>query len=143
MSSAKTTTVVKGVIWSFAEKVSAQLVSFLVSVVLARILSPDDYGLVSMILVFITISDVFVNSGFTSALVQRKNASTLDFSTVYYSSQVLSVLIYLIIFISPPLIASFYSRPELVLLLRVFCFKDSHRSSKFGSACLCLENYAI
>ena len=72
MSSAKTTTVVKGVIWSFAEKVSAQLVSFLVSVVLARILSPDDYGLVSMILVFITISDVFVNSGFTSALVQRK-----------------------------------------------------------------------
>ena len=55
MSSAKTTTVVKGVIWSFAEKVSAQLVSFLVSVVLARILSPDDYGLVSMILVFITI----------------------------------------------------------------------------------------
>ena len=65
MSSAKTTTVVKGVIWSFAEKVSAQLVSFLVSVVLARILSPDDYGLVSMILVFITISDVFVNSGFS------------------------------------------------------------------------------
>ena len=123
MSSAKTTTVVKGVIWSFAEKVSAQLVSFLVSVVLARILSPDDYGLVSMILVFITISDVFVNSGFTSALVQRKNASTLDFSTVYYSSQVLSVLIYLIIFISSPLIASFYSRPELVLLLRVFALK--------------------
>lgn len=76
-----------------------------------------------MILVFITISDVFVNSGFTSALVQRKNASTLDFSTVYYSSQVLSVLIYLIIFISSPLIASFYSRPELVLLLRVFALK--------------------
>lgn len=123
MSSAKTTSVVKGVIWSFAEKISAQFVSFLVSVVLARILSPDDYGLVSMILVFITISDVFVNSGFTSALVQRKNASTLDFSTVYYSSQALSILIYIAIFFLAPFVGDFYSRTELVFLLRVFALK--------------------
>ena len=89
-----------GVFWKFAERILAQGVSFIVSVILARILMPSDYGIVALILVFINIADVFVTSGFSTALVQNKDADRIDFSTNLYCSMAVSILVYLILFLA-------------------------------------------
>ena len=86
--------VFSGLVWKFAERILAQGVSFIVSVVLARILMPSDYGIVALILVFINIANVFVTSGFSTALVQNKDANSVDFSTNFYCSLAMSILVY-------------------------------------------------
>lgn len=117
------TKVLSGVFWSFGERICAQLVTFIVSIVLARILLPEDYGTVTMILVFITIANVFVSNGFGEALIQKKDSNETDFSTIFWTSFVVAVLLYLVLFICAPFIAAFYSTPELCSLLRVFAIK--------------------
>lgn len=110
-------------LWSFAERISAQLVSFVISVVLARILLPDEYGLISMAMVFIALAEVFVNSGFSAALIQNKDADETDFSTIFYMSFLCSIGIFCFVcFLAYP-IAQFYGREELALLLQVFAIK--------------------
>ena len=115
--------VFSGVIWTVLERFSASGVSFIVSIVLARVLMPDDYGLVSMVMIFITLADVFINSGFNTALIQKKDADELDFSTVFWCSMGLSLLIYAVLFFCAPLVADFYGETALVLLLRVFALR--------------------
>lgn len=115
--------VFSGVFWKFGERLLAQGISFVVSIVLARLLMPKDYGIVAMVIVFITLADVFVSSGFGTALIQKKDADDTDFSTIFYCSMVVSVVIYLILFFAAPLVASFYKTPALVLVLRVFSLK--------------------
>lgn len=105
--------------WKFAERIGAQAVSFIVSLVLARLLQPEDYGLISLITIFINISNVFVQSGFGSALIQKKDADDLDFSSVLYFSVAMSCVLYGIMFVSAPLIANFYNEPQLVAVIRV------------------------
>ena len=112
-----------GVFWKFAERILAQGVSFIVSVILARILMPSDYGIVALILVFINIANVFVTSGFSTALVQNKEANRIDFSTNFYCSLAVSVLVYLILFIAAPFIEKFYDMQGLALVLRVFALR--------------------
>lgn len=112
--------VMSGFAWKFAERISSQGVSFVISVVLARILLPEDYGLVAMINVFMVFASVFVTSGFTASLIQKKDADDLDFSTILYCTIFLSLLLYAIIFICSPAIASFYNMPDLCLLTRVY-----------------------
>ena len=112
-----------GVFWKFAERILAQGVSFIVSVILARILMPSDYGIVALILVFINIADVFVTSGFSTALVQNKDADRIDFSTNFYCSMAVSILVYLILFIAAPFIEKFYDMQGLALILRVFALR--------------------
>lgn len=108
------------VLWKFAERFSAQIVSFVVSLVLARILMPSDYGTVALVLVFIEIANVFVSAGLGSSLIQKKDADELDFSSVLYFNFGLSIILYLCIFFTAPLIASFYDNNLLILVLRVF-----------------------
>ncbi len=115
--------VFSGIFWKFGERLLAQGISFVVSIVLARLLMPKDYGIVAMVIVFITLADVFVSSGFGTALIQKKDADDTDFSTIFYCSMVVSVVIYLILFFAAPLVASFYKTPSLVLVLRVFSLK--------------------
>ncbi len=112
-----------GLIWKFAERWTAQIVSFVVSIVLARILLPDDYGEVAMILVFINIANVFVSDGFSTALIQKKDADKVDFSTMFYCSIVISIAIYALLFFTAPLIADFYNNEHLAMYLRVFAIK--------------------
>ena len=112
--------VVSGLIWKFLERIGAQLVSFIVTIILARILMPEDYGIVSMVLVFITLANVFVSNGFGSALIQKKDADETDYSTMFYCSLVISLVLYAILFMASPLIASFYNNDKLILVLRVF-----------------------
>lgn len=106
-------------IWRFAERCGAQLVTFIVSIVLARILMPEDYGTVALVTVFITIMQVFVDSGLSTALIQKKDADDLDFSSVFYFNFLVCIILYLIMFLAAPYIASFYDMPELVPIVRV------------------------
>ena len=100
--------VVSNLIWRFAERTGAQLVQFIVSIVLARILAPDTYGTIALVTVFTAILQVFVDSGLGSALIQKKNADNLDFSTVFYANMLLCIFLYAILFLCAPLIASFF-----------------------------------
>lgn len=106
-------------IWRFAERSGAQLVTFVVSIVLARLLLPEDYGTVALVTVFTTIMQVFVDSGLGTALIQKKDIDDLDFSSVFYFNFAVCIILYLIMFFSAPLIASFYDIPELTPVVRV------------------------
>lgn len=112
-----------GFFWKFNEQIFAQIVSFIVSIVLARILTPRDYGLVSLVNVFIVIANVFVTSGFSAALIQKKNATQMDFSTIFHCSFVFSLIIYAIIYLCAPLIADFYRNSALIPIVRVFALQ--------------------
>ncbi len=107
-----------GVSWSFVEQVLARGVNFVIGIILARLLSPTDYGLVGMLGIFIAISQLFIDGGFTSALIRTKNPSDKDFSTVYLINMGLSFVFYFILFFSAPVIAGFYDQPLLKPLLR-------------------------
>lgn len=111
--------VFSGLIWKFGERITAQVVSLIVSIILARLLSPEDYGAVALIMVFITIANVFVSSGFGNALIQKQNADDLDFSSVFYLNIVMSIGLYIILFLCAPLISNFYDMPILCPALRV------------------------
>ena len=110
---------ISGLFWSFAERIGAQLVSFVVSVVLARLLMPDEYGVISIVWVFINLCNVFVDSGFGKALVQKKNADDLDFSTVFIASFLISLVLYWMLYVAAPYIAVWYQIPILCPVLRV------------------------
>lgn len=104
--------------WRFAERCGAQGVTFVVSIVLARILAPEDYGTIALITVFTTILNVFVDSGLGNALIQKKNADDLDFSSVFYFNFAVCLVLYAAIFAAAPSIAGFYNTPELTPLIR-------------------------
>ena len=112
--------IVGGLAWKFSERLVSQGVSFAVSLVLARLLSPDDYGLIALVLVFINLAGVFITSGFATALIQKKDADDTDFSTIFYCSLLCSFAIYLLIFLIAPLVAAFYEQPMLREILWVF-----------------------
>lgn len=107
------------IIWRFAERCGAQIVQFIVSIILARILAPEAYGTVALITVFTTIFQVFVDSGLGNALIQKKDADDLDFSTVFYTNIVFCIILYIIIYFASPIIANFYNDSSLTILIRV------------------------
>jgi len=110
---------VSGVAWSGIDNVVQYAVQFIVSIVLARLLSPDDYGLIGIILIFTSICAALINGGFSNALIRKKDVSEDDYSTAFIVNLVMSLLLYAIIYLCSPLIARFFGREELVLLTRV------------------------
>ncbi len=110
---------VKGVAWSGIDNVAQYGVTFIVSIVLARLLTPDDYGLIGLTAIFTTICTVLVYAGFTSALIRKKDATDDDFNTVFIVNLGMSLLLYGVIFLCSPWIADFFNRQELVALTRV------------------------
>lgn len=106
-------------IWRFAERCGAQLVSFIVSIVLARILAPEDYGTIALVTVFTTILQVFVDSGLGTALIQKKDADDLDFSSVFYFNFAVCLILYSGMFVAAPYIAIFYDDATLTPVIRV------------------------
>lgn len=108
----------RGMIWKLAEKISTQSISIVVQIILARLLLPEDYGLIGYLTVFINISEVFLSQGLTTALIQKKNADSLDFSSVFLANIILSVLIYIIFYFVAPYIAIFYNEPLLTDIMR-------------------------
>ena len=110
-----------GFVWRLAERIGAQGITFVVSVILARLLDPTVYGTIALVTVFTTILQVFCDSGMGNALIQKKNADDLDFSSVFYFNIVLCVILYLGIFGAAPLIADFYQDQSLIPIIRVLC----------------------
>ena len=117
----KKTGVLSNFLWRFAERCGAQIIQFVVSLILARILAPEAYGTIALVLVFSQILQVFVDSGFGSALIQKKDADELDFSSVFWFNIVWCLVLYGIIFFCAPLIANFYNDETLTAVVRVLC----------------------
>lgn len=109
-----------GVVWSFFERFSLQGVQFVIGVIMARLLTPADYGIVGMLAVFMAVSQVFIDGGFSSALIQSKHKSEKDFSTVFYVNFTISILFYLLLFMAAPYISAFYGQPLLTSVTRVY-----------------------
>lgn len=115
--------IVSSMIWSFFERIAAQLVSIVVAIILARLLTPSEYGTVSLVTIFITIANVFIIDGFGSALIQKDKADDKDFSTVFYFGIVFSIAMYIIIYFIAVWIADFYNMAILIPVLRVLALK--------------------
>lgn len=111
--------VIKNFFWRFAERCGAQGVSFIVSIVLARILAPDVYGTIALVTVFTNILNVFVDSGLGNALIQKKDADDIDFSSVFYFNIGICCILYCGMFFAAPYIADFYNNPSLTLVIRM------------------------
>ena len=112
---------VKGVAWSAIERFSVQGIQFLIMIVMARLLSPKDYGLVGMLTIFIAVSQSLIDSGFSQALIRKQNRTEVDNSTAFYFNIVVGIFLYGILFSIAPFVADFYDTPELTSLMRVVC----------------------
>lgn len=115
LSSLKQKTI-SGVLWSCVERFSVQGIQFVIMVI---ILLPSDYGMIGMLAIFIAIAQTLIDSGFSNALIQKKDRSEIDYSIVFYFNIVVGIILYFILFFSSPLIARFYNTPELTGLTRV------------------------
>lgn len=111
--------VISNMLWRFMERIGAQGVSFFVTIILARILEPSAFGTIALVMVFISILEVFVDSGLGTALVQKKDADELDFTTVLCFNIFACLLVYCLLFFLAPAIASFYNLPDMIPLIRV------------------------
>ena len=108
-----------GILWNIIEKIAVQGIGFVLNIILARLLTPYDYGIVGMLTIFLTFSNVFIDSGFSRALIQKQDRTENDFSTTLIFNIVISVIIYSILFFAAPAISQFYKTPELLTLQRV------------------------
>lgn len=110
---------VSGLVWSFIGSIAGQGITFIVGIILARILSPREFGLIGMLAIFIAISESFIDSGFRQALIRKQNCTEVDYSTVFYFNIVVGFIFYIILFISANSISDFYHEPMLKQLIRV------------------------
>ena len=111
--------VVKGVFWSFADKFASQGVQFIIGLLIARILAPSDFGLIAMISIFIAIAQTVIDSGFASALIQKQDRTEADYNTVFCFNLISSLLLYAVLYVVAPFIASFYKEPQLENIIKV------------------------
>ena len=111
--------VVKGAVWTLWEKLSSQVVGFVVGMILARLLTPDDYGTVALTTIFFAVAGALVDGGLGNALIQKKESDELDFNSVFYVNVVLSIIAYIVLFFGATGIARFYNTPELILIVRL------------------------
>lgn len=108
-----------GVIWASVQRFGTMIISFVTNIVLARLLTPDDFGAIGMLMLFLAIANTFVDSGFGSALIQKKDANQTDFSTVFFINLGMSIIVYVLLFFGAPWVAQFYDLDLLRPLLRV------------------------
>ena len=128
-----------GVFWSAIDRFSSQGISFLISIVIARLLTPHDYGLVAMVGIFISIAQAFIDSGLSSAIVRKKDRTTVDLSTAFYANIIIGVLCYAILYLAAPYIARFYQEDELCSIVRIVgsvCGALLPFGSRFPQTCL-------
>jgi teichuronic acid exporter len=110
--------VIPSMFWKLMERGLTQGIQFIISLVLARLLMPRDYGIITIINIIIAITNIVIQNGFGTALIQKRNADNVDFSSVFYLSIIFAILLYAVLFFLSPLVASFYNEPELVALIR-------------------------
>lgn len=114
------TSTTNGVIWSAIERFSVQGIQFLLSIVIARLITPEEYGLLAMLAIFMAVAQTFVDSGFGNALIQKKDRNSTDYSTVFYFSVATAIVLYGGLYLAAPLISDFYHQPQLTLITRWF-----------------------
>ncbi|MBK9389747.1 MAG: oligosaccharide flippase family protein [Bacteroidetes bacterium] len=110
---------IKGFFWSSLESILSQGLGIIFGIFLARMLSPDEFGLIGMITIFISISQVFVDSGLSQSLIRKQSCTTTDYSTIFWVNLVIGSLCYVLIWIAAPYIADFYNNQQLVSITRV------------------------
>jgi len=108
-----------GMLWTAVQKYSTMVISFISGIILARLLMPEDYGAIGMLAIFMSLAEVFIDAGFGSALIQKKEPTQTDYSTVFYFNIGMSVILYAVLFFTAPAIAGFYRMPILCKVLRV------------------------
>jgi len=106
------------IVWSLIERLSSQIVQFIISIIIARLLVPSDYGVIAMTAIFIGISQTFVDCGFTTALIRKQDCTAKDYSTVFWFNLVIGLVCYTLLFFCAPLIADFYKLPLIIPILR-------------------------
>ncbi|SKB40405.1 Membrane protein involved in the export of O-antigen and teichoic acid [Acetoanaerobium noterae] len=111
--------IVSSLMWKLLERSGTQGIQFIVQIILARLLSPEEFGVIAIVMVFILLANVFVQSGFNTALIQKKNADEVDFSSVLYLSLGVATILYTVIFFCAPFVAKFYNQPVLTNVLRI------------------------
>jgi len=127
-----------GIFWTFTDTFVLRGMSFIASVILARLLGPTEFGLVGMISVFVAIGNSLVDSGLSASIIRTKEANDEDFSTVFYLNLLLSVLVYGLLFISAPYIAAFFNQDILIPIVRIYCI--SFIISAFSSIQMAILN---
>jgi len=110
---------VSGLVWSFIENFSGQIITFIVGIILARLLEPEEFGMIGMITIFIAVSETFISSGFGPALIRKNDCTEADYSTVFFFNMAAGVLFFLLLFLLAPVISSFYREPQIILIIRV------------------------
>lgn len=110
----------KSVVWSLIEKISAQGVGFIISIILSRLLLPNDYGNIALLSVFIAIAQVVIDSGFSTALIQNQDRTDEDYCTAFYCNIGIGSLLYLLMYVSAPLLATFYEQELFISVLRIY-----------------------
>lgn len=110
-----------GMIWTFGQQFGHQVINFVVSIVLARLLLPEEFGLIGMISVFVGVGNALLNAGLTNSLIRSKELDQGDYSTVFYFNLVASIIIYVAIYFAAPLIADFYDQEILINIVRIYC----------------------
>lgn len=111
--------IVSSLLWKLMERSATQGIQFVIQIILARLLLPEEFGAIAIVMVFISLANVFIQSGFNTALIQKKDADEVDFSSVLYLSVGVATILYVIIFLCAPLIANFYNQQILIKVLRV------------------------
>lgn len=110
-----------GLFWKLMERFGVQASQFVLQIILARLLDPEHYGVLSMMIIFTTLANVFIQRGFNTALIQNKDVTEDDYSSVFWVTMLIAVFLYAVLFISAPYIADFYNMPDLVSPFRVLC----------------------
>lgn len=110
---------VSGLAWSFTSNFLGQTISFVIGIILARLLTPREYGLVGMVIIFTYLANPFVNSGFSQAIIRKKNCTQTDFSTVFYFNMFVAFIFYILLYFSAPYISKFFNEPELTRISRI------------------------
>ena len=118
MSSLKTKTI-SGLTWSFIDNIAQKGLTFIIGIILARLLLPEEFGIIGMITIFIAVSTSFINSGFGSALIRKQKCTDTDYSTVFYFNLATGIFFYILLFFLAPVISHFFNEPQLKLLIKV------------------------
>ena len=121
MSSLKTKTL-SGLLWSFIEHLSKLGLTFIIGIILARLLTPSEFGIIGMVTIFVGLSQSLVDSGFTQALIRRNNCTQADYCTVFYFNLIAGLFLYFVLYFCAPVISLFFKEPELILIIRVISF---------------------
>lgn len=112
---------VSGLVWTFAEQFGTQLIGFVVTVLLSRLLLPEDFGVIALFAVVFSLASTILDGGMASSLVRTKQPTDYDYSTVFIYNVIVSIVAYCIIFFTAPLVSNFYNQPELTAIIRVYC----------------------